>query len=654
MKSGLADAVGLGEAVGVGETEGLGETEGVGEVEGLAESVGDAELDGSGAGVSAALPANWNSTVLKMIGVLRKSFQNRGLGFNTVPSLLFFRKRCPFMARAERKAAAAESAKTGVMTHRQIMLVLAGLMSGMFLSALDQSVVGSAMRTIADDLQGLELQAWATTAYLITSTITTPIYGKLGDIFGRRRLFIAAITIFVVGSVAAAFSASMFELAAWRALQGVGAGGLFTLSLTILADIVPPRERARYQGAFMAVFGTSSVLGPLIGGLFADMNQFIFIDGWRWIFLINLPIGVVAMLMVVSFLHVPHTARKSRIDWWGAATIIMAVVPLLLVAEQGREWGWTSSLSISMYATGVVGIIAFILVERKMGTDALLPLSLFKSSTFSMSTIIGVIVGVGMFGGMMTIPLLLQIAKGASPTEAGLLMIPMTIGMMTASMGSGIITGKTGKYKGFLIGGTGLMAASYVYFSMMTLEWEIWQISIGMVFLGLGLGQLMQTLTIAAQNSVGPRDIGVATSSATFFRQMGGTLGVAVFISLLFAALSEKAAWIAEQIAAALKANPALLSLPENQILTEAGPGGLGELVNTDSSFLNTISPEIAHPIQQAFIESSTVVFSSAAAIIAVAFVLTFFVKEIPLRDKAGFAAAADDEAAEAKLSSMH
>lgn len=554
------------------------------------------------------------------------------------------------MARAERKAAAAESSKTGVMTHRQIMLVLAGLMSGMFLSALDQSVVGSAMRTIADDLQGLELQAWATTAYLITSTITTPIYGKLGDIFGRRRLFIAAIAIFIAGSVGAAFSTTMFDLAAWRAFQGVGAGGLFTLSLTILADIVPPRERSRYQGAFMAVFATSSVLGPLIGGLFADMNEFLFVEGWRWIFLINFPIGVIALLMVVSFLHVPHTPRKSKIDWWGAATIIMAVVPLLLVAEQGREWGWNSALSIAMYVTGVVGIVSFILVERRMGDDALLPLSLFKSRTFSMSTILGVIVGVGMFGGMMTLPLILQIVEGASPTEAGLLMIPMTIGMMTASMGSGIITGRTGKYKVFLVCGTAVMAAAYTYFSFITVDWEIWQISLGMVFLGLGLGQLMQTLTIAAQNSVEARDIGVATSSATFFRQIGGTLGVAVFLSLLFTVLSDKAAWIGEEIKRVVTANPDLLKLSENEILQNAGPEGLGELVNTDSSFLQTISPEIALPIQQAFVESGAVVFASAAVIIAIAFVLSLFVKEVPLRDKAGFAAAADD----AKAASMH
>jgi EmrB/QacA subfamily drug resistance transporter len=444
------------------------------------------------------------------------------------------------MSREKRKAAAAESAITGVMTHRQIMLVLVGLMSGMFLSALDQSVVGSATRTIADDLQGLELQAWATTAYLITSTVTTPLYGQLGDIVGRRRLFIFAIAAFVIGSVAAAFSGTMYELAAWRAFQGVGAGGLFTLSLTILADIVPPRERARYQGMFMAVFGTSSVLGPLIGGLFADMNSFLFIEGWRWIFLINLPIGIAAMLMVVSFLHVPHTPRKSKIDWMGSMAIVIAVVPFLLVAEQGRDWGWTSSMSISMYVTGIIGVIAFILIERKMGDDAILPLKLFKSATFSMSTGIGVIVGVGMFGGMMTLPLILQIVKGASPTEAGLLMIPMTIGLMTASMSSGIITGKTGKYKIFMVVGTAMMTVSYIYLAQMTYDWEIWQISIGMVVMGLGLGQLMQTLTIAAQNSVEPRDIGVATSSATFFRQIGGTTGVAVMLSLLFACISEK------------------------------------------------------------------------------------------------------------------
>jgi MFS family permease len=256
-----------------------------------------------------------------------------------------------------------------------------------------------------------------------------------------------------------------------------------------------------------------------------------------------------------------------------------------------------------------------------------------------------------MFGGMMTIPLILQIVKGASPTEAGLLMIPMTIGMMTASMGSGIITGRTGKYKVFMIAGTAMMTASYIYFAQMTYDWSIWQISAGMVLMGLGLGQLMQTLTIAAQNAVEPRDIGVATSSSTFFRQMGGTAGVAVFLSILFATLADKGSWIGEQIKTVLTANPALMTLPENEVLKNAGPGGLADLVATDSSFLQTISPEIAKPILVAFTEAGVSVFSAAAAVIFVGFVLTLFVKEVPLRKVSGVAAKAEEDA---KLAGMH
>ncbi len=540
------------------------------------------------------------------------------------------------MARAERKAAAAESAKTGIMTHRQIVLVLLGLMSGMFLSALDQSVVGTAMRTIADDLQGLELQAWVTTAYLITSTVSTPIYGKLGDIFGRRRMFLVAITIFVLGSVTAGFATNMMELAAYRALQGLGAGGLFALALTILADIVPPRDRARYQGMFLAVFGTSSVIGPLVGGFFAGIDQIVFFDGWRWIFLINIPIGIAALFMVVAFLHVPHTARKSRIDWWGAVTIVLAVVPLLLVAEQGRTWGWGSALTLGLTGLGVLGIIAFIFTERAMKDDALLPLSLFKSSTFSMTTILGVIVGLGMFGGMISLPLIIQIVYGASPTEAGFLMLPMVAGLMVASIGSGQITGKTGKYKIFLIVGSAMMSLAYLYLSQVKADWEIWQVSIGMVLMGLGVGQLMQTLTIATQNAVAAKDIGVATSSATFFRQMGGTLGVAVFLSILFTEIGNKSQQMLTQITAVISKTPELLNDPRNAIFIEANAGGLADLITTDSSFLNLISPELAYPIKNAFAESASTVFLTATIAAVVAFILSFFVKELELRTKSG------------------
>ncbi|WP_309711047.1 MFS transporter, partial [Pseudolysinimonas sp.] len=282
-----------------------------------------------------------------------------------------------------------------LLTHRQIMFIIFGLMAGMFLSSLDQTIVGTSIRTIADDLDGLALQASVTTAYLITSTVMTPIYGKLSDIFGRRPLFIVAISIFLLGSLLAGTAQSMYELAGFRALQGIGAGGLMALPFAILGDILAPRERAKYQGYFLAVFATSSVLGPLIGGLFAGTPEILFVDGWRWVFLVNLPVGVIALLLVVRFLHVPHTRHQVKIDWWGATTIVVALVPLLLVAENGRDWGWGSPLSIACYTLGGLGLIAFIVVEMLMGDAALIPLKLFRHPTFSMVTVLGVLVGFG-------------------------------------------------------------------------------------------------------------------------------------------------------------------------------------------------------------------------------------------------------------------
>jgi len=549
----------------------------------------------------------------------------------------------------------------GEMSHKEILLVLVGLMAGMFLSALDQSVVGTAMRTIADDLKGLELQAWVTTAYLITSTISTPIYGKLGDIFGRRKLFLAAILIFVAGSALSALSGSMLELAGWRAIQGIGAGGLFSLAITVLSDIVPPRERARYQGYTMAVFATSSVLGPVVGGLFADAGMILGIEGWKWIFLINVPIGAVAVFLVWKFLHVPHTPVKHRIDWFGAATIIMAVVPMLLVAENGRDWGWTSTTSLTYYAISAVGIVLFIFAERKAGEEAILPLGLFKSSTFTWATIVGVIVGIGMFGGMMTLPLLLQIVNGVGATESGFLMLPMVLGMMTASIVSGTVTGKTGKYKIFMITGTGMLMAGYISLFGYQYNTPIWVISISMVIIGMGLGQLMQTLTLAAQNAVPAKDIGVATSSSMFFRQMGGTLGVAIFISILFNNLKgaiENAmnnSDVKNDMAAAAKEYMTGVATgkykaddPNVVFLTESAknPSALGERINSDSSFLSDLDPRLARPFKMGFAESSVTVFMAAAAVVAVAFAITWFIKAAPLREKSAAAEAAAASAA--------
>ncbi|RIX31274.1 MDR family MFS transporter [Amnibacterium setariae] len=425
------------------------------------------------------------------------------------------------------------------MTHRQILLVIYGLMAGMFLSALDQTVVGTAIRTIGDDLHGLNQQAWVTTAYLITSTIATPIYGKLSDLFGRRPLYIFAITIFVLGSLLASFSTSMLMLAGFRAVQGIGAGGLMSLPLAIMGDMLAPRERAKYQGYFLAVFGVSSLVGPLVGGLFSGASQILFITGWRWVFLINVPIGAVALFMVLTFLHLPRFGdrRKPRIDWWGATAVIATLVPLLLVAEQGREWGWSSWGSITCYVVGALGLIGFLVAETLMGDDAIIPLKLFRSRVFTMSTILGVLVGFGMFGALLTLPLYLQVVTGLTATESGFATLPMVLGLMIASIGSGQIISRTGKYRVFPVTGTAFTSAGFLFMTTITIDKPLWYLMIGMFLIGLGLGQLMQTLTMASQNSVQPRDMGVATSASTFFRQIGGTLGTAVLLSVLFSSL---------------------------------------------------------------------------------------------------------------------
>ncbi|QIM18257.1 MFS transporter [Leucobacter coleopterorum] len=426
-----------------------------------------------------------------------------------------------------------------IMSHRQILLVIYGLMAGMFLSSLDQTIVGTAIRTIGDDLHGLDQQAWVTTAYLITSTISVPIYGKLSDIFGRRPLFIFGISVFILGSVLSTFSTSMLMLAGFRAFQGIGAGALMSLPLAIMADMLAPRERAKYQGYFFAVFGVSSLIGPLVGGLFAGANEILWIAGWRWVFLINLPIGLVALGMVIAFLHLPKVGKKDnpRIDWWGATAVIVALVPLLLVAEQGREWGWGSAGSITCYVVGAVGAIGFVLIEIAMKDDAIIPIRLFRSNTFSWATIIGVLVGFGMFGAMMTIPLYMQIVAGLTPTESGFAMLPMVVGLMASSMAAGQITARTGKYGIFPRTGTITTATGFFLLTFVSANTEVWFMMIGMFVVGLGLGQLMQSLTMASQNAVEAPDMGVATSSATFFRQIGGTLGTAIMLSVLFTLL---------------------------------------------------------------------------------------------------------------------
>ncbi|GAA4170485.1 MDR family MFS transporter [Gryllotalpicola koreensis] len=467
--------------------------------------------------------------------------------------------------------ASAHGGSKAVMSHQQILLVIYGLMAGMFLGALDQTIVGTAIRTIGDDLHGLNQQAWVTTAYLITSTIATPIYGKLSDIFGRRPLFIFAIVVFIVGSAASSFSTSMIMLAAFRAFQGLGAGGLMSLPLAIMGDMLSPRERAKYQGYFLAVFGISSVIGPLVGGLFSGAHQILWISGWRWVFLINVPIGIAALLMVIAFLHLPKFDRHTapRIDWWGATAVVATLVPLLLVAEQGRTWGWGSAASISCYVISAVGLVAFLIIENLMGDDAIIPMKLFRSGVFSMATILGVLVGFGMFGAMLTIPLYLQIVTGLSPTESGFATLPMVLGLMIASIVSGQLIARTGQYRIFPVTGTFFTAIGFYLLTFMTIDRPLWFMLLAMFAIGLGLGQLMQTLTLASQNSVEPRDMGVATAASTFFRQIGGTLGTAVLLSVLFSVLPgniQTATTNKADLTAALNSalNPAVASAPHN------------------------------------------------------------------------------------------
>lgn len=540
------------------------------------------------------------------------------------------------------------------MTHRQILLVIVGLMAGMFLAALDQTVVGTAIRTISDDLDGLSLQAWVTTSYLILSTISTPIYGKLSDLFGRRPLFIIAISIFLVGSLAAAFSTSMYELAVFRAIQGVGAGGLMALPLAIMGDMLPPRDRAKYQGYFLAVFGVSSVVGPLIGGLFAGANSILWITGWRWVFLINIPIGIIALGVVLRFLHLPKRGpRTVRIDWWGAAAVIVALVPLLIVAEEGREWGWASPGALACYIVGAAGIALFITIEHRMGSDALIPLTLFRSSTFSMATVLGVFVGFGMFGALMPIPLYFQLVDGATPTESGFLMLPFILGLMVSSIVSGQVISRTGRYKIFPIVGTALMSAGFYIFTFASADTSAAFMEIGMVLVGLGLGQLMQTLIIACQNSVGPRDMGVATSSSTFFRQIGGTLGTAIIFSILFSRIPQTIndafgdASVQEGVRAAL-ADPAVTSNPSNapivNPLLSGNYSSLTTLLDGDTSFLNSVDPRLAEPFLVGFVNANTSAFWVSVGVLLVAFVLSFFFKAPVLRSQSALEEAAENE----------
>ncbi|MGJ3191843.1 MFS transporter [Paenarthrobacter nitroguajacolicus] len=526
-----------------------------------------------------------------------------------------------------------------VLTHRQTLTVMVGLMLGMFLSSLDQTIVSTSIYTIANDLDGLSLQAWATTAYLITSTVSTPLYGKLSDIFGRRPLYLVAIVIFLAGSLYAGSVHSMTELAIARGIQGLGAGGLLALALTIIGDIVALKDRAKYQGYFMSVFGISSVLGPVIGGAFAGSSNILGFDGWRWVFFINLPIGLAALVVVFLYLHLPARHVKQKIDYWGAAAITLAIVPLLLVAEQGRTWGWASAGSWLCYGLGVIGIVAFLLAEKRAGDYALIPLRLFKNMTFGLSSLLNFIIGIGMFGAIAMLPMYLQLVKGLTPTEAGLMMITFTVGILFGSISAGRTISSSGVYRIFPIMGTAILAAAATVMGLVLgVDTGLWVPGLIAVFFGVGLGFCMQPLTLAMQVSVPPKDMGVGTSTAAFFRSMGGAVGTAVFISMLFSTAADKIADGMKTAAAspdyqAVMRDPAVASDPANAKLFDFFKNGANNESLNDTSWLHTANSTLTRPITEGFAQAIDVVMLTAAGLMIIAFLISFALPNKKLTD---------------------
>jgi EmrB/QacA subfamily drug resistance transporter len=499
------------------------------------------------------------------------------------------------------------------LSHDQILVAMIGLMAGMLLAALDQSIVGTALPRIVSDLGGLNHLSWVVTAYLLTSTAVTPLWGKISDLYGRRIIFQISIGIFLVGSALCGLSQNMEMLIAFRAFQGIGGGGLMAIALAIIGDIIPPRERGRYQGYFGAVFGVSSVAGPLLGGWFTDG------PGWRWIFYINIPIGIVAMIIIASVLKFPMTRRDHSIDYLGAAIVVAAVTCLLLYLNwAGGAYGWLTTGPLLLVAASIVLAVLFVWVESR-ATEPIIPLRLFRNAIFSVGNTFGFLAGIAMFGAIIFLPLFLQAVMGMSPTESGLAMLPAVVGIFTTSIGSGILITKTGKYKIYPILGAVVLIVALFLMGHLHVSTPYWRIAIYSYLFGAGLGFTMQTITTAVQNAVEFRDMGAATSGTTFFRQLGGAIGTAVFGAVLSSRLSH---YLTEEF---VKAAQSGVKLP-------AG-GASGAAVDANNIQAIQALPEpIKHIVLTAFTDAMNDVFLVGIPFIVIALIVSFFLKEIPLR----------------------